>query len=112
MCATRRRNDTAATRRYAERGPREGMHQMDRQRHDTAYVPPLPHRGAPADEVSDTRWPRIRPSQDVLLGGERMDGEGGGSAPMHDGPEDGDLRFLRGRLAALERDGERFGHWP
>lgn len=74
--------------------------------HDAVYVPPLPHRGAPTDDVADAHAPdgrRIRPARDVRAQWERMDGEGGGSAPMQDGPADGDLRFLHARIDALDR---------
>lgn len=88
------------------------MQGIDRWDHDEAYVPPLPHRGAPTDEVMDAGRERIRPPRDVLVGWERMDGEGGGSAPMNDAPEDGDLRFLRSKVDELRAREEMLGHWP
>lgn len=85
---------------------------IERWGHDEDYAPTLPHRGAPADEVHEGAPARIRPEMDVKLAWERMDGEGGGSAPMQDAPDDGDLRFLHRRLARLHDEERRFGHWP
>ena len=66
---------------------------------DKKVHPPAPHRGAPVDEVRPVS-PKTKPPREVVAQHERMDGEGGGSAPMEDAPEDGDLRVREDEDAA------------
>lgn len=62
-------------------------HERDKKVH-----PPAPHRGAPVDEVRPLT-PKPKPPRDVVAQHERMDSDGGGSAPMQDAPKEGDLRL-------------------
>ncbi|HLE97178.1 MAG TPA: hypothetical protein VI997_07400 [Candidatus Thermoplasmatota archaeon] len=71
----------------------------ERERDARRYAHPPSHRAAPVDRVLDEEADeRPGPSPHERTGIERMEGEGGGSAPMHDAPEDGgDLRIRKRR---------------
>lgn len=77
-----------------ETDAKDRMDERSRERDVRKYALPPTHRAAPVDRIlPEEEDDRPRPAMQEKVGIERMEGEGGGSAPMQHGPSDGgDLR--------------------